>query len=372
MREENSIIHGLELQGRALTSITADSETISFLVGTQSLRHTNMLYKVMLDEDSGQLNKHAFRHQLGEVWHIDSSPENPNHLSCIYGERSGPGGWRKRAAVLALPDGGLGEGEEEVLEVTELVSMDSVLGGGEPTAVIFQPNQADKAACLVGNKVILADLGGAQAQEVWGAVHSVRGQTQVTAARFNTHRNCHQVATACGSQVTAWDSRSGTSCWQIQHASSQGNIRSMDFNPNKQYYIATAGDDGQIVVWDSRESTKPLHASRQHSHWVWSVRYNSFHDQLFLSSGSDSRVVLSSLATLSSEPYGHIVDEEEEREGMGLEDGQIQVWTDHEDSVYTAEWSSADPWTFASLSYDGRLVIGHVPRSVKFQILNLG
>ena len=49
-----------------------------------------------------------------------------------------------------------------------------------------------------------------------------------------------------------------------------------------------------------------------------------------------------------------------------------QVWTEHEDSVYTAEWSSSDPWTFASLSFDGRLVLGHVPQQVKFSILNLG
>ena len=49
-----------------------------------------------------------------------------------------------------------------------------------------------------------------------------------------------------------------------------------------------------------------------------------------------------------------------------------QVWTEHEDSVYTAEWSAADPWTFASLSFDGRLVLGHVPQQVKFSILNLG
>lgn len=33
--------------------------------------------------------------------------------------------------------------------------------------------------------------------------------------------------------------------------------------------------------------------------------------------------------------------------------------------------SSADPWTFASLSYDGRLVVNQVPRAVKFKILNL-
>ena len=70
MREEQSIIHGLELQARALTAgtlglhwgpiqgfpnlsriktffaVTSDTETVSFLVGTQSLRHTNLLYKV--------------------------------------------------------------------------------------------------------------------------------------------------------------------------------------------------------------------------------------------------------------------------------------------------------------------------------------
>ena len=51
-------------------------------------------------------------------------------------------------------------------------------------------------------------------------------------------------------------------------------------------------------------------------------RYNSFHDQLLLSSGSDSRVVVASLASLSSEPCGHLVEGEE---GSRLEDGLIQV-----------------------------------------------
>ena len=51
-------------------------------------------------------------------------------------------------------------------------------------------------------------------------------------------------------------------------------------------------------------------------------RYNSFHDQLLLSSGSDSRVVVASLASLSSEPCGHLVEGEE---GSKLEDGLVQV-----------------------------------------------
>lgn len=32
-------------------------------------------------------------------------------------------------------------------------------------------------------------------------------------------------------------------------------------------------------------------------------------------------------------------------------------------------WSSVDPWTFASLSYDGRVTIHQVPSQVKYKIL---
>ena len=76
-------------------------------------------------------------------------------------------------------------------------------------------------------------------------------------------------------------------------------------------------------MWDTRAGDKgPLHSSRQHSHWVWAVRYNSYHDQLLLTAGSDSRLVLTSLASLSSEPYGAIVEEETRPQ---LEDGVMQV-----------------------------------------------
>lgn len=52
-----------------------------------------------------------------------------------------------------------------------------------------------------------------------------------------------------------------------------------------------------------------------------------------------------------------------------LEDGLVGRYEEHEDSVYAVEWSSADPWTFASLSYDGRLVLNKVPRKYKYQLL---
>lgn len=33
------------------------------------------------------------------------------------------------------------------------------------------------------------------------------------------------------------------------------------------------------------------------------------------------------------------------------------------------EWSTVDPWVFASLSYDGRIVVNRVPSQIKYKIL---
>ena len=37
------------------------------------------------------------------------------------------------------------------------------------------------------------------------------------------------------------------------------------------------------------------------------------------------------------------------------EDRLLCVFDEHEESVYTAQWASNDPWLLASLSYDGRV-----------------
>lgn len=44
---------------------------------------------------------------------------------------------------------------------------------------------------------------------------------------------------------------------------------------------------------------------------VWSVRYNHSHDQLVLTGSSDSRVILSNMVSISSEPFGHLVDDDD-------------------------------------------------------------
>ncbi|MED6274593.1 EARP-interacting protein, partial [Characodon lateralis] len=156
-------------------------------------------------------------------------------------------------------------------------------------------------------------------------------------------------------------------------------VRDLDFNPNRQYYLASCGDDCKVKFWDVRNVQEPVKILEEHSHWVWSVRYNHSHDQLVLTASSDSRLILSNMVSISSEPFGHLVDDEELSEGEDnhqedkskepLKDSVVSSYEEHEDSVYAAEWSSADPWLFASLSYDGRLVINRVPRALKYRIL---
>jgi len=369
---EASLIYGLELQGRALAPVTADTDNISFLVGTQSLKSTNFVYIVNLDEDTGQLNKRVLKHSAGEVWGLDPSPSDPALFLSTYGQKTASS-WSKKAAVWKIPSNksstDLDEGN--VASVELVTDLSTIAADGEMVGSLFQPNDQTKLALAVGDKLSLVDIGdGTGPSKVWESQHTVRGQTRIETLRWNPHRACHQVSSVCGSQIISWDTRSGEKAWSINLTSGSA-IRTLDFNPNKQYFLASGGDDGSISIWDSRQPSQPLTTTREHSHWVWSVRFNSFHDQLLLSSGSDSRVLLHSQASLSSEPFRQTLEDDETSQERILDDGVVQTFFDHEDSVYTAEWSVADPWTFASLSYDGRLVIGHVPKPIKYKILNL-
>lgn len=90
-----------------------------------------------------------------------------------------------------------------------------------------------------------------------------------------------------------------------------------------------------------------------------------------MTGSSDNKVVLSAVSSISSEPFKTIVDEDNENETRQIAepDKLVKIYEDHEDSVYSVEWSSVDPWVFASISYDGRLVINKVPKEEKFRIL---
>lgn len=368
-------------KGRALTAHAAETDAVQFFVGTQSLRCENQVHRVDFDDENNVISKYMFLHNAGEVWSIASSPLEQNVISTIYNSVTDTKA-EMLAAIWRVPTDSLSAaGEESISNAPPLQLMTSVDSSsfGEVRSFIWHPSgERSTFIVLADSHIVMYDLesSGTSAKVTSSSLLEGKSQPKFSAGKWNPHHNCVQIATANDSFIRGWDVRSLQQVYCIENAHSQL-VRDLDFNPNKQYYLASCGDDCRTKFWDIRNTTEPVKVLSDHSHWVWSVRYNHFHDQLVLTSSSDSRVILNNVASISSEPYGHLVEDDENEDENGtktksqepMADGVIAVCEEHEDSVYAAEWSCADPWIFASLSYDGRLVINRVPRATKYRIL---
>lgn len=93
-------------------------------------------------------------------------------------------------------------------------------------------------------------------------------------------------------------------------------------------------------------------------------RYNPVHDELVATASSDGQVLITRLFSISSSAV-----ENEEGVKTSLDDKIISICDQHEDSVYCVEWSAANSWVLASLSYDGRLLLNNVPKEEQLKIL---
>ena len=65
-----------------------------------------------------------------------------------------------------------------------------------------------------------------------------KGSTKLTNGAWNPHQNCQQYATVNEHTVRGWDVRTMKQSWHINECFST-TVRAIDFNPNKQYQIAT-------------------------------------------------------------------------------------------------------------------------------------
>ncbi|XP_013387812.1 EARP-interacting protein homolog [Lingula anatina] len=379
MEDDAPVIYGLEFQARALTAQTAETDEIRFLVGTQSLKFENQVHQIDFDDENNMINKNVFLHKEGEIWHISASSTDKNIFATCYNKTSDAKA-EMEAALWRIPefDASLGEDSSPTHKELELLCKLDTTDYGEMKGILWHPSgEGNTILSIVDSHILMWDLETSSSRATLSSSIALegKGQPKFTSGRWNPHHNCSQIATSNDTSIRGWDLRSNKQVYTIENAHSQL-VRELDFNPNKQYYLATCGDDCKTKFWDIRNSNEPLKVLSDHSHWVWSVRYNHFHDQLVLTSSSDSRVVLTNAISISSEPYGHLVEDEDLSDGEEddktkekMEDGTISTYEEHEDSVYAAEWSTADPWVFASLSYDGRLVINRVPRAVKYKIL---
>lgn len=387
--DESALIYGLESQARALCSGPSGSSDslIRFVVSTQSLKSDNYVHLLEYVEENHSLSRSIVKHPAGEVWALCSSNKNCQLLATVHSKpsvdqenqiTSGSSLWKIPIDMSSsIVDEDVRNDLSPSLELLcDLTPTSGKLGKG----IALKPEDDDHLINFNEDKLFLWNIQSHQLVSEFSTDGSRSKLSKITSVRWSPHSGGNVVGAAIGNSVCGLDIRSKpTPEWAI--STNNCFIRDLDFNPNAQYYFATCGDDFESKFWDIRKLDSPVVSLLNHSHWIFSIRYNQFHDQLVLTCSSDSRVVLSRIATLASQPFGHLLDEEDpsseddvlsppkKKEPEAITDEVIATFEEHEDSVYAAEWSSSDPWTFASLSVDGRLVINKVPKNEKFNIL---
>ncbi|PFH36208.1 WD domain, G-beta repeat-containing protein [Besnoitia besnoiti] len=173
----------------------------------------------------------------------------------------------------------------------------------------------------------------------------------------------------------------------------------IDSNPNLSFSLVSGASDGSVAFWDWRMLHHPAILRDIHSHWVTSVAFNAFHDQLLLTASTDSTVKLhhaEPLAVGRSLPpraggvsssgvkrdNGSIEGDDTHAADAGAGDGGrqrekreetshelISTYEGSEDSVAAVAWASDDAWVFAALTAEGRVSFHQVPPKEKYRIL---
>lgn len=441
-----SIITTFENQCRALTSTSsADEDASRFLVGTLSPNGNNLLYLFEYKDDNNNLAKVSFKFPFGEIWHLSTSSRQSSLVAGVLGNQN-----KLSIGLFKLPEELINSSIEDDYGLSEspveqVVEFDHNDGKNLVRQSRWHPDDGYQLLTCNDGVMNFWDIEQHKKARTFSLVEAARGYTNgdinetgqapentkapvVTDLRWSSLFDCSVVAAAVGSKIYGIDTRIPESspasiCWLIEDQRCV-RVRSIDFNPNSQYYIASGGDDCRANFWDLRQTARPALHLQTHTHWIWSIRYNPFHDQLVLSAGSDSRVALMRAQSVASDPYGQIADydddddddnnnengstdgevdvdskenslkddrkemsdrskdggstinaeeldsgrAEDKKDRKQLSDEVIHVYQEHDDSVYAAEWAT-DPWIFASLGLESRLVIGRVPKEEKFNIL---
>ncbi|XP_004347509.1 hypothetical protein CAOG_04758 [Capsaspora owczarzaki ATCC 30864] len=374
---EPPVVYGLEFKARALSAVRAEQEKISFLIGTLTLHHDNQIHLLEYGDDDQTVTPTVFSHPQGEVWSIAASPSHVDIFATSY-LKPLDGKAQIRSKLFKMPEhddiGG------EILPLTELFEFTG--HNSSISCLSWNPILTSQVAVVDEESIQLWDLNAEETSaKVKTSVKPDTKRAKLSAGRWHPHSG-GPFAVAMDTSVRAWDMRTSEPAWVVEHAHSQA-IRDIDFNPNRQYIMATAGDDCKVKFWDVRKPATPLKVLQHHSHWVWAVRYNPAHDQLVLTASSDNRVVLADAVSISSDPDGSVrnaaaLDDDDEpttsrkpEHRPAPKDKLVHTYEEHEDSVYSVEWSSVDPWRFASLSYDGRVVLNRVPQEEMYSVMML-
>jgi len=357
---EAGITFSLRYQARALIAHPAEKVNSVWIVGTNSLREENEVRFLQYDADQERLLSVKILAHNAEIWDISPSATEGDLFFTVWSKVGtyGVSLWQ------ALP-------MDTMSLVTDLQGHQGVI-----RSVKWHPLQPDLAITIEEGFLRTWSItsGGVQASgqadagelvQLWGgALHP---------------RQKDVMATAGGNNVQLWDLRTMSRTGEVSGAHRMP-VRDVSFASHNEHRFVTGGDDCRLRFWDMRMLGKAeaLLELGGHSHWLWRAQYSPFHDPLVASSSSDSLVNLYHTPQLAAHTAATPIPDTAPAAQPGHAaapiragdlDGKAHTFDEHEDSVYGLAWSAADPWLFASLSYDGRVVVNKVPKNVKYKVL---
>ncbi|KAJ2808974.1 Protein tssc1 [Coemansia guatemalensis] len=390
-----SHVYGIERHTLCLAAVAGDTTSNRFVLGTLGVTEPAEIHLIDFDSDEGTLQSLVYKHE-GGARALSSAPWDPTQLLVVARDSNHAIEGSPLVELVSLPGVSTQETfpsqdslQEQSTQRIAPLSDASTEPQPLPHEVVCHPAAHCRQAATVSSTGV----------NVWKFTQSTPSLTHTISAAQHSMDDIStaawhptattQLSTTDGTCVRTWDMRADTSRGQqtmaIEYAHS-GKVRSLDYNPNLPYILATGGDDGSVRIWDTRNPSSELMSIDNHTHWIYSVAFNPNHDQLLLSAGGDGLVNLESTVSVSSAQLITNADSQDdfsdkgngegtdiddiEDDGIGKpSDGLVAQFDDHETSVYAARWSAADPWLFASLSFDGRMVINTVPQEEKYRIL---
>ncbi|KAG9446002.1 hypothetical protein H6P81_012130 [Aristolochia fimbriata] len=334
--------YGLKYQARCIADVKADKEHTSFLAGTLSLKEENEVHLIRLSPTGTELICEGLFYHPNEIWDLASCPFNPRVFSTVFASGESCG-----AAIWEIPEA---YGQSNSPQLEQLISLND--STSKIKCVLWWPSgKHDQLISIEEENLFLWNLDSSAktakiiARESVGMLHNLSG------GAWDPHDQ-NTVAGTCDSSVKFWDLRTMKKTNSIDHA----HVRNVDFNPKKQFILVTAEDESGIHIWDLRMPKVSVRSFPGHAHWTWMVQYNPAYNDLILSSGTDSAVNLWMAAAVTGGDSNNSVADLSTQ----YVDPLIHSYSDYEDSVYGLAWSSREPWIFASLSYDGRVVVESV------------
>ncbi|KAF9584857.1 Protein tssc1 [Lunasporangiospora selenospora] len=384
--DQRSCAYGLRHQTRCLSAVWSNDGKSRFIIGTQELLKPNEVHLLTFDEEAFEISTTVFSHP-NEIWDISASKDDPSlfftcHKEVVDGTKikSRASLWRIKSAHVesSEDDSERRHHHEHTGELELVLSLD--VGDNSIKKIIWQDNS--EVLSIEDWRICIWDIDVKQGTaKLTGTIDAPDKEYKFTSAVMNPHSQ--EVVAVYGRSIQGWNLSSLKPTFTIKN-SQPALILCVDYNPNRPFQIAVGGEDCKVRIWDVRDtSSGPILTIQDHTHWVWSVAYNKFHDQLLLTSSSDSQVNLQSIVSISTGAEYHNYhdnndpDQDQEVEDARSESGQqdmpsdglVRAFDQHEDSVYQVAWSKVDPWLFLSLSYDGRAVMNQVPSEEKFKII---